>query len=38
MLEQKQNGRHFEKLGIFGMVVNHWKYDFHNDLLYFKLH
>ena len=23
MLEQKQNGRHCEKLGIFRMVVNH---------------
>ena len=28
MLEHKQNSRHFEKSGIFRMVVNHWKYDF----------
>ena len=28
MLEQKQNGRHCENLGIFRMVVNHWKKDF----------
>ena len=38
MLEQKQNSRQYEKSSIFRVVVNLWKYDFHNDLFYFKLH
>ena len=28
MLDEKQNGRHYEKLGIFRMVDNQWKQDF----------